>query len=94
MPSQANPALCDMRALTMANMLERVTATLRQSPDATTYMVAADGMARALVVLCLGAKQLGALLPTEVIEAIPLLRQRAVGIKQERHLDDHYRQRG
>jgi hypothetical protein len=77
----ANRSLRRALALAMVDHLEQVAATLRQTPDVNTSMVAAAGMARVLVVLCLGAHQLGRPLPPEVIDAIPALHRWAVGVK-------------
>jgi hypothetical protein len=78
------------RALTLAMVdhLKQVAATLRQAPDGSVYMVAAAGMARVLVVLSLGAHQLGRPLPPEVIDAIPALHRWAVGVKAPARLGD------
>jgi hypothetical protein len=70
-------------ALALVDHLEQVAATLRQAPEANTYMVAAGGMARVLVVLSLRAHRLGRPLPPEVIDAIPGLYRWAVGVKAQ-----------
>ena len=70
-------------ALAMVDHLEQVAATLRQTPDVSTYMVAAAGMARVLMVLSLGSHRLGWPLPPEVIDAISGLHRWAVGVKAQ-----------
>ena len=75
-------------ALALVDHLEQVAATLRQTPDVNTYMVAAAGMARVLVVLSLGAHQLGRPLPPEVIDAILGLHRWAVSVKAQARLAD------
>jgi hypothetical protein len=49
-------------------------------------MVAAAGMARVLVVLSLGAHQLGRPFPPAVIDAIPELHRWAVSVKAQARL--------
>jgi hypothetical protein len=73
-------------ALALVDHLEQVAATLRQTPDVDTYMVATAGMARVLMVLSLGAHQLGRPLPPEVIDAISGLHRWAVGVKAQARL--------
>jgi hypothetical protein len=75
-------------ALALVDHLEQVAATLRQAPEANTYMLAAAGMARVLVVLSLGAQRLGWPLPPEVINAISGLDRWAVGVKAQARLGD------
>jgi hypothetical protein len=75
-------------ALAMVDHLEQVAATLRRAPDVNVYMVAAAGMARVLVVLGLGAHQLGRPLPPEVVDAIPALHRWAVGVKAPARFGD------
>ena len=78
------------RALTLAMVdhLEQVAATLRQAPDVNTYMVAAAALARLLVLLSLGAHQLGRPLPPAVIDAIPELHRWAAGVKAQARVAD------
>jgi hypothetical protein len=73
-------------ALALVDHLEQVAATLRQAPDVNTYMVAAAGTARLLMVLSLGAHQLGRPLPPAVIDAIPELHRWAVSVKAQARL--------
>jgi hypothetical protein len=63
MREHANRSLRRALALALVDHLEQVAITLRQTPDVNTYMVAAAGMARVLVVLSLGARQLESPLP-------------------------------
>jgi len=70
-------------ALALVDHLEHIAATLRQTPDVNTYMVAAAGMARVLVVLSLGAHQLGRPLPPAVIDAVPELHRWAMSVKAQ-----------
>jgi hypothetical protein len=85
-----------MQALTVVDHLEQVAITLRQTPDVDLYMLAAAGMARVLTVLGLGAHQLDAPLPIEVVDLISELNHWAVSVKQQLRLveqngcrDDH-----
>src|SRR6266545_2658743 len=73
-------------ALALVDHLEQVAAKLRQTSDVNTYMVAAAGMARVLVVLSLGAHQFGRPLPPAVIDAIPELHRWAVSVKAQARL--------
>jgi hypothetical protein len=73
-------------ALALVDHLEQVAITLRQAPDVNTYMVAAAGMARVLMVLSLGAHQLERPLPPAVIDAIPELHRWAVSVKAQARL--------
>jgi len=84
----ANHSLRRALALALVDHLEQVAITLRQTPDVNTYMVAAAGLARVLVVLSLGAHQLESPLPPEVIDAIPELHRWAVSVKAQARLAD------
>jgi hypothetical protein len=90
---QASRAVRRMQALTVVDHLEQVAVTLRQTPDVDLYMLAAAGMARLLTVLGLGAHQLDAPLPVEVVDAISELNRWAVSVKQQRRLLDQDGQR-
>jgi hypothetical protein len=68
-------------ALALVDHLDHVTATLRQTADVNTHMVAAAGMARVLAALSLGAQQLESPLPPAVTDAIPELHRWAVNVK-------------
>ena len=70
-------------ALALVDHLEQVAATLRQTPDVNTYMVAAAGTARVLMVLSLGAHQLERPLPPEVMDAILGLHRWAGSVKAQ-----------
>ncbi len=87
--SHAARAIRRMQALAVVDHLEQVAITLRQSPDVDIYMLAAAGMARLLTVLGLGAYQLDAPLPVEVVDAISELNHWAVSVKQQLRLLDH-----
>jgi hypothetical protein len=84
----ANRGLRRALALALVDHLEQVASTLRQIPDVNTYMVAAGGMARVLLVLSLGAHQLESPLPPAVIDAIPELHRWAVSVKAQARLAD------
>jgi hypothetical protein len=84
----ANRSLRRALALALVDHLEQVANTLRETPDVNTYMVAAAGMARVLVVLSLGAHHLGSPLPPEVIDAIPELHRWAVRAKAQSRFAD------
>jgi hypothetical protein len=84
----ANRSLRRALGLALVDHLEQVAITLRQTLDVNTYMVAAAGMARVLVVLSLGARQLESPLPPEVIGAIPELHRWAVSVKAQARLAD------
>lgn len=73
-------------ALALVDHLEQVAATLRQTPDVNTYMLAAAGTARVLMVLSLGAHQLERPLPPAVIDAITELHRWAVSVKAQARL--------
>jgi hypothetical protein len=79
----ANRSLRRALALALVDHLEQVAITLRQTPDVNTYMVAAAGMARVLVVLSLGARQLESPLPPGGDGANPELRRWAVSVKAQ-----------
>src|SRR6266571_9034677 len=79
----AERAVRRMQALAVVDHLEQIAITLRQSPDVNIYMLAAAGMARLLTVLGLGAYQLDAPLPVEVVDAISELNHWAVSVKQQ-----------
>jgi len=87
----AKRAVRRMRALAVVDHLEQVAATLGQSPDVDTYMVAAAGIARVLTVLELGAHQLDAPLPVEVVDLISELNYWAVSVKHQLRLLDQDR---
>jgi hypothetical protein len=54
---------------------------LPQASDVNTCRLAAAGMAQALAALALGARQLGAPLPSEVIDAVPELHRWATNVR-------------
>jgi len=84
MSSHAARAIRRMQALAVVDHLEQVASALREQPDVDLYMLAAAGMARVLTVLALGAYQLDAPLPLEVVDGMRELNRWAVDLK--RHL--------
>ena len=70
---QSNWGMRRAQALTVARSLKEVTAILQQAPNVSICMLAAAGMAQALAIPAPGARQLGAPLPRDVIDAVPEL---------------------
>ncbi len=78
---QSNWGMRRAQALTVARSLKEVTAILQQAPNVSICMLAAAGMAQALAIPAPGARQLGAPLPRDVIDAVPELHGWATSVK-------------